>query len=148
VDRYRHSPIVGQSTSWKLWTKRGGDRVPDSKLEGIAGETTVHTLIRTPQYHLLLFSGPERCAADETTLQESASSFFESEDAVKVTAHIILSTPSKSEISYVDESGKVHKLFGFKEAGYALVRPDGHIEFIGLLKEMDQLKDWMKKSRE
>ena len=124
--------------------KRGGDRTPDWKLIGIDGETTLHTLIRSPRYHLLLFSGPASSAVDEGELQAVAlEALKDFKPSKAVSTHFIMTSLSKSETSYFDENGEVHGLFGFKEAGYALIRPDGHVEYIGMLKEADDLRGWL-----
>jgi len=52
-------------------------------------------------------------------------------------------TPENTE-SYVDPGGEVHCLYGFREAGFALVRPDGHIGFIGLIAAMAEVKAWIR----
>ena len=56
--RYRHSPIVGQTSTYR-GTLRGGDRAPDGKLTGAGSEqeTTVLKLLMGPTHHLLLFAG-------------------------------------------------------------------------------------------
>jgi len=95
-------------------------------------------------FHLLLFSGMADAAVSDGRLEEMGSDFRkDGNESVKF--HKILSTPAADNNGNVDEEGKVHELYGFKEPGYVLVRPDGYISFLGLLNTMDELKIWVKK---
>jgi 2-polyprenyl-6-methoxyphenol hydroxylase-like FAD-dependent oxidoreductase len=141
--RYRNSPIVGQASTWK-GTLRGGDRAPDGELDEAGAEGSVLGLCKGTSYHLLLFSGIGIAAASEELLQEAELDFLkDGNDSVDV--HKIFSTPVTNGRGNIDQEGKVHKLYGFKESGYVLVRPDGWISFIGLLSTIDELKIWAKK---
>jgi 2-polyprenyl-6-methoxyphenol hydroxylase-like FAD-dependent oxidoreductase len=141
--RYRNSPIVGQASSWK-GALRGGDRAPDGEMNGAGGESMVHGLCRGTSHHLLFFSGVGDAAASEERLEAAGSDFLKESDESLV-VHKILNTPAANGRGNIDQEGKIHKLFGFKEPGYVLVRPDGYISFIGLLSTMDELKIWVKK---
>jgi 2-polyprenyl-6-methoxyphenol hydroxylase-like FAD-dependent oxidoreductase len=141
--RYRESPIVGQVSTWK-GALRGGDRAPDGELKGVGGQRWILGVCRGVGFHLLLFSGMADAAVSDGKLEEMGSDFRkDGNESVKF--HKILSTPSADRNGNVDEEGKVHELYGFKEPGYVLVRPDGHISFLGLLNTMDELKIWVKK---
>jgi len=138
--RYRNSSIVGQAATWK-GTLKGGDRAPDGKL---GGENWLLWLCTGPTHHLLMFSGIGEAAVSDERLSEAASEFLkDGNESMKI--HKILSTPSASGEGHVDSEGKLHQLYGFKESGYVLVRPDGYISFIGSLSTMDELKVWVKK---
>ena len=141
--RYRESQIVGQGSTWKGVLK-GGDRAPDAELKGAGGEKSVLGLCRGVSYHLLLFSGIGDTTVSKERLEEVGSEFLKGSDPF-VNPHSILNTPPANGNGNVDEESKVHELYGFKEPGYVLVRPDGHISFIGLLSTMDELNIWVKK---
>ena len=139
--RYRESPIVGQASTW-TGALRGGDRAPDRELSG--GKKWLLGLCSGVDFHLLLFSGVGEAAVSDDNLEEVGSTFRkDSNDSVKV--HKILSSPAANANGNIDEDGKIHELYGFKEPGYVLVRPDGYISFIGLLNAVDELKIWVKK---
>jgi hypothetical protein len=141
--RYRESPIVGPVSTWK-GALRGGDRAPDGELKGAGGQRWILGVCKGVGFHLLLFSGMADAAVSDGRLEEIGSDFRkDGNESVKF--HKILSTPFAGSNGNVDEEGKVHELYGFKEPGYVLVRPDGHISFLGLLNTMDELKIWVKK---
>lgn len=141
--RYRGSAVVGEAVGWR-GKLRAGDRAPDGKLKGVEGDVTMHDLLKKLKYHLVLFSGVDGGVVGGKEL-DAVVDDFEKDGNESVKIHKILSTSSTSGSSYVDNDGKVHGSFGMKDSGYALVRPDGHIEFIGQLNAMDELKAWMKK---
>jgi len=141
--KYRNSSIVGQASTWtgKL---RGGDRAPNAKLINASGiEMNLLDVCNRRGHHLFLFSG-EVEPLDYAQLKEARIIFLEN-DNENFRVHYILSkpTPENTE-SYVDPGGEVHCLYGFREAGFALVRPDGHIGFIGLIAAMAEVKAWIR----
>jgi 2-polyprenyl-6-methoxyphenol hydroxylase-like FAD-dependent oxidoreductase len=141
--RYRESSIVGQASSWKGGL-RGGDRAPDGELNGEGGKKWLLELCCGVGFHLLLFSGTGDSALDDEKLEEFGSEFCKTgNNSVKF--HKILTTPTTDGNGNIDEEGKVHELYGFKEPGYVLVRPDGYISFIGLLNSKAELDIWVKK---
>jgi 2-polyprenyl-6-methoxyphenol hydroxylase-like FAD-dependent oxidoreductase len=136
--RYRNSPIVGQASTWK-GTLRGGDRAPDGQLTTIGGGKWVLELCKEVSYHLLLFSGIGDAAASDERLEEVASEFIkDGNESVKI--HKIVTSPAANGHGNSDQEGKVHQLYGFKEPGYVLVRPDGYISFIGPFGTLDELQ--------
>lgn len=80
---------------------------------------------------------------DKQTLKVAASDFLDT-GAFGVKLHYIVSIAQADPEVYSDENGTAHQLFGFKMPGYVLVRPDGHIEFIGLLGKIAELKIWVR----
>jgi 2-polyprenyl-6-methoxyphenol hydroxylase-like FAD-dependent oxidoreductase len=141
--RYRQSPIVGTASTHK-GVLRGGDRAPDAKLVGSAEGATVLSLCRGPTHHLLLFSGTGSSAISNEILESSVTN-FEAENSNWVKVHKICHTTSRTESSNSDPEGHVHQLYGLKDPSYVLIRPDGHIAFIGDLNTMDELRAWVKK---
>jgi hypothetical protein len=147
--RYRNSPIVGSASSYQ-GPVRGGDRAPDGPLQGIDGTTTsLHVLCRGPTHHLILFSGRGTTAVDETVLQGAAASFLEANSSW-VKMHKILTTTttpapavSWGSSDYVDAEGQLHTRYGFTESGFVLVRPDGHVAYIGPLSTINELQVWV-----
>jgi 2-polyprenyl-6-methoxyphenol hydroxylase-like FAD-dependent oxidoreductase len=135
--RYRDSPIVGSASTWRGALK-GGNRAPDGKISGLNGETNLQELFRGPGHHLLLFSGTGSKALDAEGLENEAANF----KGPSVKIHKILNGNSKMDGAHTDLDGSLHKLYGFAEAGYVLVRPDGYISFIGAISSIDELKKW------
>lgn len=140
--RYRHSPVVGQASTYK-GKLRGGDRAPDGRLNGAEQETTVIGLLMGPTHHLLLFSGTETGALDGDALDSVATDFLKDNKGMKV--HEIFAGGSPSTSCVVDKDGDIHKLYAFQEPSYVLVRPDGYIAHIGQITAMDELKTWWKR---
>ena len=135
--RYRHSPIVGSASTWQGALK-GGNRAPDGKISGVNGEKNLHDLFHGPGHHLLLFSGADSRALDAEALEKEASKF--TDPSVKI--HKILNGDSVTGGAHTDSDGSLHKMYGFAEPGYVLVRPDGYISFIGAMTSVDELKKW------
>ncbi|KAE9364576.1 hypothetical protein N431DRAFT_489123 [Stipitochalara longipes BDJ] len=141
--RYRESSIVGQASAWK-GALRGGDRAPDGKLKGSRGEKSVLGLCTGVNFHILLFSGIGDAAVNDERLGEVELNFRkDGNDSVK--CHKILNNRVGDGNANVDEDGKVHELYGFKDPGYVLIRPDGYISFLGTLNTMEELNIWVKK---
>lgn len=136
--RYRHSPIIGQASTYK-GKLRGGDRAPDGKLINAEHETRVIELLMPPTYHLLLFSGVGSQALDGDALHSVATGF----EGVEV--HEIFAGSSPKTTSVVDKDNNVHSIYGFEEPSYVLVRPDGHIAYLGPITAVDELKTWLKR---
>jgi hypothetical protein len=138
--RYRHSPIVGTSSNYngKL---RGGDRAPDGKLMGADQATRLHWLCVGPAHHLILFSGVG--AVDAKEIDDTAAEFMK-DGMGWVKVHEVFDGTTPSHSCLVDPKANLHMLFGFKEAGYVLIRPDGYIAHIGLLTKIKEWKTWLK----
>lgn len=147
--RYRHSTIVGTGAAYRGALK-GGDRAVDGELEKVDRERNEKTrfleLCKEANHHLVLFSGIGNKAVDDVALQAQAEQFLQANgDSTKTKVHKIFSKASPVKEGYMDEEGKLHLKYGFiSEPGYVLVRPDGYIAHIGLLKEMDYLREWLK----
>ncbi|CZR56715.1 related to tetracenomycin polyketide synthesis hydroxylase tcmG [Phialocephala subalpina] len=139
--RYRKSPIVGQATTWK-GTLKGGDRVPDGRLLKGNIEITVHSLLGARKHSLLLFSGVDGVTSTDD-LEKAHVEFIEASGR-SIPVYTITKSSSEN-IEIMDPEGLVHRLFGFTASGFVLVRPDGHIAFIGPLTSMDELKTWMER---
>jgi 2-polyprenyl-6-methoxyphenol hydroxylase-like FAD-dependent oxidoreductase len=142
--RYRNSPIVGSPPNYH-GSVRGGDRAPDAKLQCDEGATTLLALCTGPTHHLILFSGTSSGVVDDKALQSAAAGFLEANSSW-VKTHKILNAASMGSSSCVDEEGRAHARYGFTEPGYVLVRPDGHVAYIGPLSTMDELQVWVETS--
>jgi 2-polyprenyl-6-methoxyphenol hydroxylase-like FAD-dependent oxidoreductase len=141
--RYRHSPIVGQASMYQ-GKLRGGDRAPDGKLRGEGQETSVLELLMRPTHHLLLFSGIGQQTLKGEALRIVATDFLQSNKGVEVHEILVGASPRVSGV--VDENGDIHKLYGFQEPSYVLVRPDGHIAHVGPIIAINELKTWVNRS--
>jgi 2-polyprenyl-6-methoxyphenol hydroxylase-like FAD-dependent oxidoreductase len=141
--RYRNSPIVGSASNYQ-GSLRGGDRAPDGTLQGLDGTTTtLLALCVGPTHHLILFSGRGITAVDEEALQGAGASFLKANSGW-VKLHKVLSADAlRGSCGRVDEEGRLHARYGFTEPGYVLVRPDGHVAYIGPLSTMNQLQVWV-----
>ncbi|KAL1893043.1 hypothetical protein Sste5346_006724 [Sporothrix stenoceras] len=119
-------------------------------------------------YHLLLFTGTpstswfasvasKAAVASATTKSivaaaESASTTLAPVGFDATVAHIIAGSPEQAEAFveqeqrsvFVDKDVYLHGRYGFgSKPGYALVRPDGHVEHVGWLTSLPQLTEWV-----
>ena len=60
--------------------------------------------------------------------------------------HLICTEGVASNTGYVDVDGFLHRRYGFDGPGYVLVRPDCHVEHIGLLSSTDEVLSWLDSS--
>lgn len=137
--RYRHSPIVGTGTGYGGHL-RGGDRAPDGKLVGENEETSLHGLCVGTSHQLILFSG---IGGSDEEINPVAAEFLE-QNIGWLRVHKVLGGVTSRDGCFVDLEAKLHKTFGFQEAGYCLIRPDGYIAHVGSLSRMDGLRTWLK----
>ncbi|KUJ17328.1 uncharacterized protein LY89DRAFT_51241 [Mollisia scopiformis] len=142
--RYRQSPIVGQTSTWKGALK-GGDRAPDGKLLRGDTEITVHSLLGACSHSLLLFSGIGENRASAEDLRKAESPLLNDIKRPILTSKITTSSLQSNQI--LDSEGRVHQLFGFTAPGFVLIRPDGHIEFIGSIASLDELIVWKEEQK-
>jgi hypothetical protein len=128
---YRGSLVVaGPAAEGK--GPRPGDRAPYGILEAVSdGRAGLYDLLKGTGHHLLLFEGLEpnpaldayRLAVDEVLGRY----------AVDVSVHVI---PAKER--------RLHEIYGAKDkARLFLVRPDGHVAFVGSLGDLDDLATQM-----
>lgn len=119
-------------------------------------------------YHLLLFTGTPSSSWFSSAASKAAATgatansiVAAAEDAVTTiapvgfdttAAHIIAGSPEQAEAFveqeqrsvFVDKDAYLHGRYGFgSRPGYALVRPDGHIEHVGWLTSLPQLEEWV-----
>ncbi|KAI0196441.1 FAD binding domain-containing protein [Astrocystis sublimbata] len=140
--RYRHSNIVGTGSGF-YGPIKGGDRAPDNKIKSPDGKELWFLDLLTPtNHHLMLFSGSGSNQATEGDLTR-AEAAFQNDTKTAVKVHTIFSGQHEGQAGYVDVDGALHKTFGFDNAGYVLVRPDGYIANIGLLKEIGEATKWL-----
>lgn len=138
--KYRNSEIVGTASGFEGPVK-GGFRAPDGVTRTADGKQGwLQDLFKGPGHDLLLFVGP----GNSQELQEADQKWLEAgQDGVPV--HVVTTADSQDPRAVVDVSGELHKLYGFEtKPGYVYVRPDGYIEHIGTLGQMDVLVKWLK----
>ncbi|KAI0458283.1 FAD binding domain-containing protein [Xylaria acuta] len=140
--RYRRSDIVGTANGF-YGPIKGGDRAVDGKIKNPEGEEFWFLDLLTPSsHHLMLFSGSGSNQATEGELNRAETSFLDdTKTAAKV--HTIFSEQQNEQAGYVDVEGALHDAFGFKNAGYALIRPDGYIAHIGHLTSIGEATRWL-----
>ncbi|KAI0487183.1 FAD binding domain-containing protein [Xylaria cf. heliscus] len=140
--RYRRSDIVGTAIGF-YGPIKGGDRAVDGKIKNPEGEEIWFLDLLTPSnHHLMLFSGSGPTEATEGELNRAETRFLDgTKTAAKV--HTIFSEQPNGQTGYVDVEGALHKEFGFSNAGYVLIRPDGYIAHIGLLTAIGEGTKWL-----
>ncbi|KAI1162760.1 FAD binding domain-containing protein [Nemania serpens] len=139
--RYRHSDIVGTAHGFRGPIK-GGDRAVDGKIRGPEGEIWFLDLLNPTSHQLMLFSGSGPSLASEGELNRAEASFLQ-DTKTAVQAHAIFSEDPNGQAGYVDVEGGLHKAFGFHDAGYVLIRPDGYIAHIGPLTAIGEATRWL-----
>lgn len=142
--RYRHSPIVGQASGWKHQTLRGGNRMPDGKLLKDAGEVWLHSILKSPRYHLVIFCGSAVPKDDVNPFVARVREKCPIEEGQVVLIH---ETASPGGYIFRDECGVLHSELSVSKACVIFVRPDGYIEWIGQVDEIEQLAMWIRASR-
>ncbi|KAI1324225.1 FAD binding domain-containing protein [Xylariaceae sp. FL0255] len=141
--RYRKSNIVGTAPGCE-GLLRGGDRALDGKIksDGDEDEKWLLDLFGPTSHHLVLFSGSGSKPATESELRRAEDEFLgAAKDAVKV--HTIFNEGHSGNSGYVDVGNDLHRVYGFNDAGYALVRPDGYIAHIGPLTAVESAAEWL-----
>ena len=128
---YRGSPAVARAAA-KGKGPRPGDRAPYGLFEAARdGRTSLYDLLKGTGHHLLLFEGLEpdpaldayRLAVDEVLGRYAADT----------SVHIV---PAKEP--------RLHEIYRIKEkARLFLVRPDGHVAFVGSLGDLGDLATHM-----
>ncbi|KAI3339618.1 FAD binding domain-containing protein [Ustulina deusta] len=139
--RYRRSDIVGTAPGFNGPIK-GGDRAVDGKIKGPEGEIWMLDLLSPTKHHLILFSGSGPSQASEGELNRAETRFLE-DTKTTVKVHTIFSEEQNGQAGYVDLDGALHKAFGFTNAGYILIRPDGYIAHIGPLTAVGEATKWL-----
>ncbi|CAK7221698.1 hypothetical protein SBRCBS47491_004615 [Sporothrix bragantina] len=168
--RYRRSPVVGSAPGWK-GVVRGGDRAPDGRVyvDGVVADGKETYILSQlwrggagiTSYHLLLFTGATNKIADATTkaivaAADSAAETYKPVGLDATVAHIIAGSALQAGVFvqgqdghaainvFVDKDAYLHGRYGFgSKPGYALVRPDGHVEHVGSLASLPQLAAWV-----
>ena len=138
--KYRNSGIVGTATGFD-GPIRGGFRASDGVTRTADGQQGwLQDLLRGPTYHLLLFAGTGSTQESEDVERRLLEA---GQDGVPV--HVIAAADNKDPKAVADVSGELHKLYGFaSKPGYVYVRPDGYVEHIGMLDQVDELFEWLK----
>ncbi|CAK7241658.1 MAG: hypothetical protein STHCBS139747_003124 [Sporothrix thermara] len=114
--------------------------------------------------HLLLFTGAASTIADATAeaivdAANSAAATYKPAGLDATVAHIVAGTAMQADALaqskvgehslagasvFVDKDAYLHGRYGFgSRPGYALVRPDGHVEYIGALASLPKLAAWV-----
>lgn len=138
--KYRNSEVVSTASGFD-GPVRGGFRAPDGVTRTADGQQGwLQDLLRGPTYHFLLFARAE----SSHELEGVQRGLLEAgQDGVPV--HVIATVDTQDLKAVVDVSGELHRLYGFEsKPGYVYVRPDGYVEHIGTLGQVDELLNWLK----
>ncbi|KAI2468752.1 hypothetical protein F4781DRAFT_249372 [Annulohypoxylon bovei var. microspora] len=141
---YKDSFIVGTAPGY-AGPIVGGDRLPDRKIKSSKDEKYLHELITPDAYHLVMFSGVGYEAASKEVMLE-AHSKFEKANIDKAKVHLVFSEKAGSDNTpgYTDIGNRLHTDFGCSKPTYVYIRPDTHVEHIGLFSELPKLSTWLK----
>jgi hypothetical protein len=126
---------VGRGLSWSR-APHAGDRVlPGKCLSYPAHEhTNLHQVLRGKKSHLLLFTGLTPADKEYAHLVRLASN-IESLMNGYIKAHLVIASSEKPEqltwngSTVLDPQGKLHIIYGAREATLYVIRPDGYIGF-------------------
>ncbi|OTA98183.1 hypothetical protein M426DRAFT_70291 [Hypoxylon sp. CI-4A] len=137
---YSDSPFVGTGSGFPGLIK-GGDRFPDSKVLSNGNEGYFLKHLSPASYSLVLFSGVGRSKVTKNTMLEARSKF----NLNRAKLHLILhgTIDADHEFEHADIENRLHENFGCLQAFYVYVRPDGYIEYIVLLSELNGLSKWL-----
>ena len=144
--RYRQSSIVGTSPHF-MGQLKGGDRAPDGKIRMPDGVTKF--LLETcagNKFHFLLFSGRGAQALGTEGMESCATRLKESLEGKALDvpeAHEVYESTPPHPSAMMDVDGKLHKVYGFEEPGFVLVRPDAYIAYIGSHSDIDDFLIWI-----
>ncbi|KAL0938037.1 monooxygenase FAD-binding protein [Colletotrichum truncatum] len=135
--KYRRSPIVHTATGFEGPVK-GGWRAPDGELLDQRGEKGKWLLGLTSnaKHTIVLFSGILGGEEEVKQMEEKirADARYKELEIVKVFGGQTFATGG-----FRDKDGVLHKRYGFeKEAGLAVVRPDGYVSFIGSAESVEE----------
>ena len=125
---YRGSPAVA-SLAAERKGPRPGDRAPYGVFETVRdGRAGLYDLLKGTRHHLLLFEGLEPSPALDA--YRLAIDDVLGRYAVDTSIHVI---PAKER--------RLHEIYGVKDKARRLflIRPDGHVAFVGSLGELDNL---------
>jgi 2-polyprenyl-6-methoxyphenol hydroxylase-like FAD-dependent oxidoreductase len=123
---YHRSPIVATTTAQT--SLKGGDRAPNGFLKSDGQH--LFDLLQGVDHHLLLFEGIDEDGA-ATQLEQALSELLTSYK-VKV---IIYRIPS--------DNTALQRRYGVKNATFFLIRPDGHIAYIGDARHLASFRAYM-----
>ncbi len=105
-------------------------------------------LVRGSGYHFLIFTGLPGSGAVSLTDIERVLQCFGAYSHEGGMAHIISSADKQVvDDCYADVEGGLHRRYGFKKPGYVVVRPDGYVEYVGMLNQLSSLQSWLLKRR-
>ncbi|CAK7218116.1 hypothetical protein SCUCBS95973_003381 [Sporothrix curviconia] len=171
--RYRRSPVVGTAPGWKGVVRGGDRAPDGRVyLDGQAAEEGKDTGLLSQMwqggagitsYHLLLFTGATSKPVDSTTTKtilaaaDTAAATYKPVGFDATVAHIVAGSALQAGVFvesqgghaadadvFVDRDAYLHGRYGFgSRPGYALVRPDGHVEHVGSLASLPQLAAWV-----
>ena len=161
--RYRKSPIVATGRGIAEHAPvRGGWRAPDGRIEPLNGGSTTEDerwLLTeagaTALHWLVVFVGGGKCSGEALrpltrltmrllgSVHNYCDVIIVQKDPVgRIPGHIPDGLENLSW--YSDSRGELHERWGFRsQRGFALVRPDGYVAYIGLLANWVEFIEWL-----
>ncbi|KAI1384955.1 FAD binding domain-containing protein [Hypoxylon trugodes] len=138
---YRASDAVGTASGYS-GPVMGGDRVPDRKIKIMGDERHFLELITPDFHHLVLLSGVGENAAAKEVMTE-VQSMLKDNNPDKAKLHMVFNKDANAD-GHIDIENRLHKDFGCSKPSYVYIRPDGYVEHIGLLSQLEELWDWVR----
>ncbi len=122
--RYRKSPLSVDGPNPPAHGPRPGDRMPDGPLRVDGSPTTLHAVLGSPGFHLLLYGS---VATWPLTIRAEIEQRYPD----LVTVHLL--SRDEGARALHDLTGEVSRRLGLRDLtpAHFLVRPDGHVAYRG-----------------
>lgn len=130
---YRGSPIVGERRPFG--SRRGpgprpGDRAPDVRFAGAAGEERLFPHLWRTRHTLLIFAGLAGARVDAAAIDAVIAAV--ARDFSRQVAVVLVAGPDADPRATIhDRDGALHRRYGAAAGDLVLVRPDGYVGYRG-----------------
>lgn len=144
--RYRFSSITRASKGTPL--VKGGDRAPDSRITIRGQQKWLSNLWEGDKHHLVLFSGAGARGIQPDEMDATSARFraiFSQTGLDSTKIHKVHASAVGDESDLFDVEDRLHKLFGFEEPGYVLIRPDGYVACVDVASQSEDFVQWVER---